>query len=141
MEACLLVFDECHHAKGGHVFLRIMTEFYRDMDPDDRPRVFGMTASPVDAKVDVRNAAQALEAAMDGEIRTTRNLSLLRAGVATPVERVMYYNPPVHTEVTELHSKLHRQFGSLDISLKKIFLFAKEAAVTLGIYVSASFSL
>ncbi|KAK9390574.1 hypothetical protein V1515DRAFT_613054 [Lipomyces mesembrius] len=131
-EACLLVFDECHHAKGDHVFLRIMTEFYRDMDPDDRPRVFGMTASPVDAKVDVRNAAQALEAAMDGEIRTTRNLSLLRAGVARPVERVMYYNPSVHTEVTELHSKLHRQFGSLDISLKKIFLFAEEAAVTLG---------
>ncbi|KAK9494381.1 hypothetical protein V1508DRAFT_367147 [Lipomyces doorenjongii] len=131
-EVCLLIFDECHHAKGGHVFLRIMTEFYRDMDPDDRPRVFGMTASPVDAKVDVRNAAQALEAAMDGEIRTTRNLSLLRAGVARPVERVMYYNPSVHTEVTELHSKLHRQFGSLDISLKKIFLFAEEAAVTLG---------
>ncbi|KAK9367184.1 hypothetical protein V1509DRAFT_627224 [Lipomyces kononenkoae] len=131
-QACLLVFDECHHAKAGHVFLRIMKEFYRDLDPDDRPRVFGMTASPVDAKVDVRNAAQLLESAMNAEIRTTRNLALLRAGVARPAERIMYYNPSAHTDMTELYLKLHRQFGNLDISLKKIFLFAREAAVDLG---------
>ncbi|KAJ8102944.1 hypothetical protein POJ06DRAFT_246134 [Lipomyces tetrasporus] len=131
-QVCLLVFDECHHAKGGHVFLRIMTEFYRDLHPEDRPRVFGMTASPVDAKLGDRSAALALEAAMDGEIRTTRNLSLLRAGIARPVERVMYYNPSSHSEVTELYSKLYRKFGILDVSLKKVFLFAEEAAVTLG---------
>ncbi|KAK9240273.1 hypothetical protein V1525DRAFT_395503 [Lipomyces kononenkoae] len=130
--ACLLVFDECHHAKAGHVFLRIMKEFYRDLDPDDRPRVFGMTASPVDAKVDVHNAAQSLETAMDAEIRTTRNLALLRAGVARPKEHTLYYKKSAHTDMTELYLKLHRQFGNLDISLKKIFLFAEEAAVTLG---------
>ena len=38
---------------------RIMKDFYRsDIDPEKRPRVFGMTASPVDAKVNVVKAAK-----------------------------------------------------------------------------------
>ena len=38
---------------------RIMKDFYlAERDPTKRPRVFGMTASPVDAKVDVVKAAK-----------------------------------------------------------------------------------
>lgn len=38
---------------------RIMKDFYlAEPDPTQRPRVFGMTASPVDAKVDVVKAAK-----------------------------------------------------------------------------------
>ncbi|KAJ2760094.1 Dicer-like protein 1, partial [Coemansia nantahalensis] len=45
----LLVFDECHHARGNHPYTLIMREFY-DMCPElDRPHIFGMTASPLNA--------------------------------------------------------------------------------------------
>jgi endoribonuclease Dicer len=54
----LLIFDEAHHAKKGHAYAQIIKHFYlTDVDEQSRPRIFGMTASPVDAKVDVRQAA------------------------------------------------------------------------------------
>jgi endoribonuclease Dicer len=55
----LLIFDEAHHAKKGHAYAQIIKDFYMpDLDEKLRPRIFGMTASPVDAKVDVRQAAR-----------------------------------------------------------------------------------
>jgi len=55
----LLVFDEAHHAKKGHAYAQIIKDFYlTDVDEGARPRIFGMTASPVDARVDVRQAAR-----------------------------------------------------------------------------------
>jgi superfamily II DNA or RNA helicase len=44
----LLIFDECHHARKDHPFCCIMKEFYHvlDLDRSQRPKVFGMTASP-----------------------------------------------------------------------------------------------
>ena len=39
-----------------------MKDFYlSDIDPEERPRIFGMTASPVDAKVNVVRAAKYAE--------------------------------------------------------------------------------
>jgi len=40
-----LIFDECHHATGNHPYSRIMKEFYHQSE--HKPKVFGMTASPV----------------------------------------------------------------------------------------------
>ncbi|KAF3938040.1 hypothetical protein ABW19_dt0201019 [Dactylella cylindrospora] len=54
----LLIFDECHHTKKQHAYARIMREFYEPEPAQNRPRIFGMTASPVDARVDVVKAAQ-----------------------------------------------------------------------------------
>ena len=40
-------------------YIRIIKDFYlAELDPTKRPKVFGMTASPVDAKVDVVQAAK-----------------------------------------------------------------------------------
>ena len=39
---------------------RIIKEFYVPCIPAHRPKIFGMTASPVDAKVDVIQAAKYL---------------------------------------------------------------------------------
>jgi endoribonuclease Dicer len=53
----LLCFDEAHHAKKRHVYARIIKDFYICEPEDKRPKIFGMTASPVDARVDVVQAA------------------------------------------------------------------------------------
>ncbi|GAV83983.1 DEAD domain-containing protein/Helicase_C domain-containing protein/Ribonuclease_3 domain-containing protein/PAZ domain-containing protein/dsRNA_bind domain-containing protein [Cephalotus follicularis] len=49
----VIVFDECHHARGKHPYACIMTEFYhcqiKSGEPS-LPRIFGMTASPIKSK-------------------------------------------------------------------------------------------
>lgn len=65
----LLVFDEAHHTKKNHAYARIM-EYYPRWE-DERPRILGMTASPVDtSKADVRIAAMDLEEILCGKIAT-----------------------------------------------------------------------
>ena len=45
----LLIFDEAHHAKKDHPYAKIMRDFYpRESQDQILPRVFGMTASPID---------------------------------------------------------------------------------------------
>ena len=57
----LLCFDEAHHAKKNHVYARIIKDFYLPEPEGRRPKIFGMTASPVDARVDVVTAATSVE--------------------------------------------------------------------------------
>jgi endoribonuclease Dicer len=58
-EINLLIFDEAHHAKKGHPYARIIKDYYlAQSEPSLRPKIFGMTASPVDAITDLDVAAQ-----------------------------------------------------------------------------------
>ncbi|THF99109.1 hypothetical protein TEA_021357 [Camellia sinensis var. sinensis] len=51
MEAInLLILDECHHAVKKHPYSLVMSEFYHTTPKENRPSVFGMTASPVNLK-------------------------------------------------------------------------------------------
>lgn len=45
---CVLVFDECHHCVGGHVYAGIL-EVVARIPPKTRPRIIGMSASPFQA--------------------------------------------------------------------------------------------
>ncbi|KAH9296947.1 hypothetical protein KI387_028629, partial [Taxus chinensis] len=45
----LLIFDECHHAQKRHSYAQIMKEFFKKNN-EKRPRIFGMTASPIMGK-------------------------------------------------------------------------------------------
>lgn len=56
-EINLLVFDEAHHAKKGHPYARIIKDYYLQTEPSFRPKIFGMTASPVDANTNLAQAA------------------------------------------------------------------------------------
>ncbi|KAH6801617.1 dicer-like 2 [Perilla frutescens var. frutescens] len=56
----VLIFDECHNARGKNQYACIMTEFYHRELASNRvqlPRVFGMTASPIKAKASSSNKA------------------------------------------------------------------------------------
>ncbi|KAK1360688.1 hypothetical protein POM88_045162 [Heracleum sosnowskyi] len=49
----IILFDECHHARGRHPYACIMTEFFhRQVEPNNLqlPRILGMTASPINTK-------------------------------------------------------------------------------------------
>lgn len=42
----LLVFDEAHHCSSDHPYAQIMEDFYHVLEPHQRPKVLGLTASP-----------------------------------------------------------------------------------------------
>ncbi|KAK9449862.1 uncharacterized protein V1518DRAFT_404946 [Limtongia smithiae] len=131
-QASLLIFDECHHSKRGHVFRRIMTEFYGNCPREVRPRVFGMTASPVDAKGDVEQAITDLERVMCAQIRTPANMDLVRAHTAKSETRIQYYDKSPHEYVTPLYQKLYAGIGGFKSNLRKLLTFSEWAAVELG---------
>lgn len=66
----------------------ILIDFYRAEEQSNRPRIFSMTASPIDAKVDVALAATELETVLDSKIATTEDMSLIDA-VKKPDECVL----------------------------------------------------
>lgn len=99
----LLIFDEAHHTKKDHPYARIIKDYYPIKGSGDlrRPRIFGMTASPVDAQVDVRQAAIELEGLLQSRIATTADPSALRRTVGKP-----------KTEITHMYSRLCPRFDT-----------------------------
>ncbi|KAI9679405.1 MAG: Dicer-like protein 1 [Caeruleum heppii] len=130
----LLVFDEAHHAKKDHAYARIIKDFYlSEEDQSKRPKIFGMTASPVDAKVDVVTAAKQLETILHSEIATARDLSLLSKAINRPKEQVGIYEPADIDSETPLTKTLKAKCSSLDI-LTRPFNIAVQAASELGLW-------
>ena len=43
----LMVMDECHYATGEHNYATILRKFYHSLQKDARPRILGLTASPL----------------------------------------------------------------------------------------------
>jgi hypothetical protein len=43
----LVILDECHYATGNHAYAMIMNKFYHPLPSNERPRVLGLTASPL----------------------------------------------------------------------------------------------
>lgn len=46
-DIALLIFDECHHARKSHPYNCIMSEFYFKLSRPDRPKVLGLTGTPI----------------------------------------------------------------------------------------------
>ena len=82
----LIIFDECHHVQKNDPYRQIMDE-YRHCAPGLRPRVLGLTASPI---WDARNpgkALAALEAKLDAQVvGVRRHAGELDAHTARPRE-------------------------------------------------------
>ncbi|KAH0547716.1 hypothetical protein FGG08_000206 [Glutinoglossum americanum] len=128
----LLIFDEAHHAKKNHSYARIIKDFYlAEPDESKRPKIFGMTASPVDARVDVVKAARDLETLLHCQIATASDLKLLQKSVNRPNEVVAQYDKLLPQFETPLYKCLKASFGDMAI-LSKPFRFAREASSELG---------
>ncbi|KAL2189647.1 hypothetical protein L209DRAFT_722470 [Thermothelomyces heterothallicus CBS 203.75] len=129
----LLVFDEAHHTKKNHPYARIIKDFYTDVeDENKRPRILGMTASPVDAQTDPKVAAAELEGLLHSQIATVADPTVLHKSSAKPKHEVVveYDKRPPDWE-TELNQALKRLVGDLRV-FRKPFAFTDTAAAELG---------
>ncbi|KAG6085410.1 hypothetical protein E4U15_001268 [Claviceps sp. LM218 group G6] len=108
----LLIFDEAHHTKKSHPYAKIVREHYLRMKTD-RPRILGMTASPLDSKTkDLKLAALELEATLCSKIATISDEALARESQKRQqLERVSYYAPILQPE--QAKTELWRNLSSI----------------------------
>lgn len=131
----LLIFDEAHHTKKNHPYARIIKEHYLREPVANRPRILGMTASPVDAQTrDLRASAAELEAMLCSEIATVSDEVLVESqSRRRQVETKEYYDRLLAPE--DARTPLWTQIESLlsDDALYRVhFRATQEAASTLG---------
>ncbi|KAF9207251.1 Dicer-like protein 1 [Haplosporangium sp. Z 27] len=102
----LLVFDECHHARRDHPYCGILREFYHDAPSKERPKIFGMTASPTqDSGSKLFHSANKLERIMDSIIFTVSRNHLQRY-IELPSEFVIQYHSSPNYFTTALTTQL-----------------------------------
>lgn len=128
----LLVLDECHHTKKEHPYSRILRSYYTRTPSDLRPKIFGMTASPVDTKKDVTLEARDLEDLMHAKIATTDDMTLLTFA-PIPADVKWTYTSPQREHTSHLREHLISSLHFCDdVDLRKGIVFCQSAAVYLG---------
>ncbi|KAH6692388.1 RNase3 domain-containing protein [Plectosphaerella plurivora] len=129
----ILIFDEAHHCKGKHPYARIIKDFYIPMKPaNKRPKIFGMTASPVDANTDPTIAAQHLEGLMHAEIATIPPDSASFAQIHRKVNEIdLKYERLEDSYVTLLHKKISDHVRGNTVFAKHLY-FSRESTRILG---------
>jgi endoribonuclease Dicer len=135
----LLIFDEAHHAKGNHPYAQIMKEYYAHADISKRPRIFGMTASPVDVKglssAHIKEAAGDLEKLLHAKIATISKDVLAANNISRPEEQVAVYSRLQDEYETPLHRRIKARFGDVP-AFGKLFLASKRHGSELGRWAS-----
>jgi hypothetical protein len=99
-DVSVLIFDECHHAWKNHPYIHIMKEFYHTIpEKDQRPKIFGMTASPVFQRAATREASlqllNKLKQNLACSVVTITDRSVLKGFVASAKETLIEYSPTV----------------------------------------------
>ncbi|KAJ0973480.1 hypothetical protein J5N97_021439 [Dioscorea zingiberensis] len=95
----LIIFDECHHARGNHPYACIMKEFYHCQLKSGSvglPRIFGMTASLIYSKVSdsassYRKQILQLENLMNSKVYTVENASVLSQYIPFSTPKIKLY--------------------------------------------------
>lgn len=131
----ILIFDEAHHAKKLHYYAQIIKDYFL-AEPDflQRPRIFGMTASPIDAKTgDIHQAVFDLETLLQCRIATTTDMSLAKS-VHKPQESVWQYAPTREEDCqTPFLRFLRSKYGEQSV-FEGVFERAAQIAAHLGIW-------
>jgi endoribonuclease Dicer len=128
----LLVFDEAHHAKKNHPYAKIIGDFYKirpeTAPTETRPRVFGMTASPIDAKVDLIAASRELESLLDCKIATYPLAEEYRNQAEEVTLKYQRLREPFKTR---LHTLVEEQVGHIP-AFERYFETSKYLSSQLG---------
>ncbi|KAG9246055.1 dicer-like protein [Calycina marina] len=129
----LLIFDEAHHAKKDHPYSRIIMDHYaRQPKHLVLPKIFGMTASPVDSKTDVKKAATDLETILHSQIVTAADGSLGGYKVTSKQEMVAAYQSLGPVFKTPLYEQMYSRFKDNKSIFRKPLKFASLATRELG---------
>ena len=94
----LLIVDECHHSFGNSTYNQIFKGHYHPLNdacPEEAPRVLGLSASLVTAKVksidDFHKMRHELETIMNAKVITTTDLANLLKFATQPNEMTVTY--------------------------------------------------
>ncbi|KAL1825871.1 hypothetical protein ACET3Z_012649 [Daucus carota] len=95
----ILIFDECHHARGKHPYACIMKDIYhpqRKTINSQLPRILGMTASPIYTKgsengIDYWKQIRDLENLMNSKVFTCSSESVLAGYMAMSTPKLKIY--------------------------------------------------
>ncbi|KAJ3069775.1 hypothetical protein HDU98_007161 [Podochytrium sp. JEL0797] len=93
-EINLIVFDECHHARKNSTYNQIIALHYIPSPDDEKPLLFGMTASPLNGKgsgIDL--SIKQLETNLCCKAITPDSHSDLKHHVTTPAKTIVVYEP------------------------------------------------
>ncbi|KAG6628849.1 hypothetical protein CIPAW_14G041000 [Carya illinoinensis] len=124
---CLMIIDECHRATGNHPYTKIMKEFYHKSN--GKPKIFGMTASPVVRKgvsstADCEDQISELEMMLDSQIYTVEDRTEMEVYVPSAKETCRFYDkaqmpsPVLKAIIEALWSKHDASLTELQQSLQ-----------------------
>ncbi|KAF4614984.1 hypothetical protein D9613_003301 [Agrocybe pediades] len=92
-QVSLMIFDECHHARKNHPYNGILREYFQQ--PSElRPKIFGMTASPIWNIRDPLGSLSTLEANLDAKVTAVREHVAELADHAPRAQEVIKEYPP-----------------------------------------------
>ncbi|PRQ28075.1 putative ribonuclease III post-transcriptional gene silencing PAZ-Argonaute family [Rosa chinensis] len=119
---CLMIMDECHRTTGNHPYKKIMKEFYHRSSI--KPKVFGMTASPVIRKgvsstMDCEDQISELESILDSQIYTIEDKTEMEVYAPTAKETRRFYNPTWFSSL-DLKEKIKASWSKNDASFLKL---------------------
>ncbi|GJX71797.1 endoribonuclease Dicer homolog 2 [Tanacetum coccineum] len=128
----LLIFDECHNARGKHDYVQIMMEYHHQKraGASQLPRILGMTASPVKAKGSSSNKEywkqiKALESVMHSKVYTCASESVLAEYISFSTPKYRYYKD---TEVPRPALEMIKR----DLSMLRERHESKKSGIQLG---------
>ncbi|KAG6546729.1 hypothetical protein Mapa_011918 [Marchantia paleacea] len=147
----LLIFDECHHAQKKHPYANIMREFYHSQKAH-RPKIFGMTASPIIGKVDgggvqrIGHQMNKLESMLDARVYTLKDRVELEGLLPNPVEQIRQFEPSYKSDyvksltilLRELRDKFLRSEEESD-NPKDVLVHKKQTEEVAGAYRSLEY--
>ncbi|GAA6001448.1 uncharacterized protein JCM10292_006259 [Rhodotorula paludigena] len=132
-QIALLVFDEAHHAKSNHPFASILRDFYHRSPAHKRPRILGLTASPLEGSEGM-DEARKLERLFDAKLVTAppETQAELRAMVAKPTLLQVEYSKAPQYDRTELLDLVVSKVVVQDDTFKRHLAGAETALVEYG---------
>ncbi|CAO3669359.1 unnamed protein product [Rhizopus stolonifer] len=130
-KAHLIIFDECHHATKKHPFNLIMREFYDRCPMEKRPKIFGMTASPMHSKSSVESSVIQLERNMNSRVYTAASANQLNVANNPTKEITLLYMPSPRYEETSMTKRIREKIGAIS-RYKRCFVITKDILYQLG---------
>ncbi|GAA5854197.1 hypothetical protein JCM8547_001731 [Rhodosporidiobolus lusitaniae] len=121
-QIALIVLDEAHHAKCNHPFAVILRDFYHRTPVEERPRILGLTASPLkSSKSEGVQEAKKLEGLFDAKLVTAppETREELESFVAKPNTMTIEFEPSPSYSKTPLYEAVLDKAAMQDDGFKR----------------------